>query len=79
MRKKIKDDNAGFEPLWTVRQLAAFLQVSTVSIYKLLAEVPGSERALPAIKLPTGVWRFEPDAIRSWLADHRQDSQNRTT
>jgi len=53
------------EALWTVHDVAGFLKASASWVYK------ASERGdLPCIRLGAMV-RFEPAAIRAWLAQRR--------
>jgi excisionase family DNA binding protein len=51
------------EPLLTVKQLAAFLNVNERTVLKLLAE-----GALPGVKVGNQ-WRFRKATIETWLDD----------
>jgi excisionase family DNA binding protein len=50
------------EPLWTVREVAEFLRLSTKTVYRLSAE-----GRLPCVKLG-GSLRFMPNRIRAWAS-----------
>lgn len=47
-----------FDHLWTVREVAAYLRVSTATIYNLV-----SRGKLPAVRFGASI-RFDADAIR---------------
>jgi predicted DNA-binding transcriptional regulator AlpA len=53
------------EPLWDVRETAAFLRVSTKWVYER-----ASRGDLPCLHVG-GCRRFDPAAIRLWLAAHQ--------
>ncbi len=52
------------EALWTVRDLAAFLQVSENAVYKLV-----ERKQVPHIRFNRKVL-FDPQAIRIWVNQH---------
>jgi hypothetical protein len=60
------------EPLWTIEDLAKHIKKSPAWIYRELADPAEPEKAIPAIKLPRGGWRFDPAAIRQWLQNLAQ-------
>jgi predicted DNA-binding transcriptional regulator AlpA len=51
------------EPLWTARQLAARLGVSTEALLRWTR----AGRVPPAVKLPSGAVRYRPELIDPWL------------
>ena len=53
------------EPLWTVREAAAFLRLGRNTVYEWAAA-----GKLPSLRLGSRV-RFEPAALRRWLAVQR--------
>jgi excisionase family DNA binding protein len=53
------------EPLWTADDVAAFLRVSLSMVYKLRRM-----GALPAVRVGA-LFRFEPDAVRSFAHAER--------
>jgi excisionase family DNA binding protein len=53
------------EGLWTVKEVAKFLQASSSWVYKA-----AERNELPCIHIGTLV-RFEPAGIRAWLATKR--------
>lgn len=57
--------DAADDRLWTVEQVADFLQVSVPHIYRLCSTL-----RLPHVK-PGDVLRFEPDQVRKWVAERR--------
>jgi excisionase family DNA binding protein len=64
----MKTETVAFAPaegLWTVKDVAAYLQLSRSWVYQR-AELG----ELPCIRLG-GALRFEPEAIRRWLAKQR--------
>jgi excisionase family DNA binding protein len=52
------------DALWTVRELAGFLKVSSNAVYKLV-----ERRQVPHIRLNRKVL-FDPQTIRNWLSQH---------
>jgi PTS system nitrogen regulatory IIA component len=54
-------EEAGMPDLMTTKQVAAYLQLSERSIYRLL-----ERGAVPAVKVG-GVWRFRKSAVDEWL------------
>ena len=50
------------EPLMTRKQLAAFLGVSERTTHKM---------GVPTLRLSYGVTRFDPDQIRTWVANRQ--------
>lgn len=57
------------EPLWTVRELGAYLQRSERWIHN-------HRDALPqAIRLPGGGLRWEPETIRAWARGGRESDR----
>ncbi|OGQ86255.1 MAG: hypothetical protein A2289_01930 [Deltaproteobacteria bacterium RIFOXYA12_FULL_58_15] len=56
----------GYEGLWTVKEVAAFLQMSESWVSKRAAD-----DSLPTIRIGRAV-RFEPEAIRAWARGGRQ-------
>jgi predicted DNA-binding transcriptional regulator AlpA len=51
------------EPLWTARQFAARLGVSTEALLRWTR----AGRVPPAVKLPSGAVRYRPELIEPWL------------
>lgn len=54
--------NSANKPL-NVKELADFMGVHERTIYQML-----SRKMIPAFKFG-GQWRFDPDAVRNWIAD----------
>jgi excisionase family DNA binding protein len=50
------------EPLWTVREAAAFLRLGRNTVYDWAAS-----GKLPSLRLGSRI-RFQPSALRRWLA-----------
>ena len=55
------------EALWTTRQVAEYLHVSTRQVYEL-----AKRGQLPAVRMPsargqTGVLRFRPEDVEAWV------------
>jgi len=48
-------------PLWTVSEVALYLNVTERTIYRLL-----TDKQIPAYKVG-GQWRFKEDEIMAWL------------
>jgi excisionase family DNA binding protein len=55
-----------FEKLWTIEQTAEVLNVSTSWLYKAARAAK-----LPSVRIGAAV-RFEPQALREWLEQRRQ-------
>ena len=53
-------EGAPFEPLWTVKEVAAYLRVSTSWVYS-----HGEDGTLPSVRIG-GLRRFHPEAIRAY-------------
>lgn len=60
------------EPLWTVRELAGFLQISPSTLYRMV-----DRGEVPAVRMgSTGrTVRFRRAAIEAWLKTHERDGQ----
>lgn len=56
-------------PLWTVKEVAAYLQRSERWVYTALKRDPKHKGSLPNFRLPGGGPRFDPKEVREWLAD----------
>ncbi len=65
MATKITDGVA--EDLWTVEQLAAYLQRSRRWVYGRLKIAPSRSGSIPHVRLPAGAPRFIPSVIRAWV------------
>ena len=61
----VASDLSGDEILWTVRDVARLLKASTSWVYKA-----AEKGELPCIRIGA-MLRFEPAAIRAWLAARR--------
>lgn len=53
-----------FEPMWSVKDLSAFLKTSANAVYKLV-----ERKQIPHIRLNRKVL-FDPQTIRNWLNQH---------
>ncbi len=49
------------EEILTIKEVAIFLKVKPVTIYKLL-----SLKKIPGVKV-SGAWRFQSNLIREWI------------
>ena len=52
------------ETMWTVKDLASFLRVSSNAVYKLV-----ERKQVPHIRFNRKVL-FDPQSIRNWLSQH---------
>jgi len=57
--------------MMTTKELAAYLRVHEVTIYKY-----ASEGRIPAIRIGQ-VWRFDKDAIDRWIAGEQNNKKSR--
>lgn len=49
------------EEILTIKEVAVFLKVKPVTIYKLL-----NLKKIPGVKV-SGAWRFQSDLIKEWI------------
>ncbi|MGD0090878.1 MAG: hypothetical protein ABSE73_13250 [Planctomycetota bacterium] len=65
----------GFAPLWSVRDVAAYLQRSERWVYDALTQDPAKAGSIPFLRIPggrgshgEGTARFLPAAVQEWVA-----------
>ena len=58
------------EKLMTVEEVAEFLNVNPMTVYRML-----KRRAIPAYKV-ANQWRFERAELNAWLARNRVDADS---
>jgi excisionase family DNA binding protein len=58
-------DRLDRDPLWTVRDVAAYLQLTVKGIYSLV-----EQRRIPVIKVSNRV-RFQPQGVVAWVEQRR--------
>jgi len=55
------------EDVMTIKEVAVFLKVKPVTIYKLL-----NQKKIPGIKI-SGAWRFKRSLINEWIDEGMQN------
>jgi nitrogen PTS system EIIA component len=61
--RRVKEDGEPVDPLMTIKQVAAFLNINERTVLKLV-----SEGALPGVKIGNQ-WRFRKPMLDAWLDD----------
>jgi len=57
----MKKNPQSLEPLLTLEQVAEYLNVDKITVYRLL-----TQKRLPGIKVG-GQWRFKKEVLEAWL------------
>ena len=58
--------------LWTVKEVAEYLNLAVGSVYQLL-----SQKRLPCVRLSARCVRFDPRQIEAWIAERTEEPEAR--
>lgn len=52
------------EPLWTLQETVAYLQISESAMYRNL-----KKGKIPGLRIAGGLWRFKKSDLDAWMAE----------